>query len=147
MANRFQLEVQLIAGRFQELVEPFLGFPVAYHNRIFNYPVDGPWARFSIARGASENAALGGTIKRTIGVASQQVFVPKNMGVLVATTAAEVFAEAFDNVILGHPEGEIVFRLVSMNEARVEENFDATTCFVTYRHDFILAMEPATLSP
>jgi Bacteriophage related domain of unknown function len=142
MANRFQLELSLIAGRYQALVEPMLGFPVTYHNRAFTFPVDTPWARFSIARGAVENASLGVTIKRGVGIVYQQVFVPRNMGVLTATTAAEVFAQAFDNVTLWHDEGEIVFALVSMSEGIRDENYDMTNCYVSYRHDFIILQEP-----
>lgn len=71
--------------------------PVSYDNSAFNIPQNTPWVRLTILNGESQNASVGTSHLRHIGIISVQVFVPVDSGTRQARLLANSVSTIFDN--------------------------------------------------
>jgi hypothetical protein len=108
--------------------------PVAYENVDFVEPA-GIWCRFTILRGTTIPAALGGMKKRTPGVLTLQIFSPQKSGTKAATDIADRFASIFDLAHIMTAAGMIRCDTTSVKTVGVQFGWHQINAQVTYQRD------------
>lgn len=90
--------------------------PTQYPNQPWTVP-DTIWSRFSVMEGDRNNAAVGTTFQRTVGVMFLQIFVPEGEGTRSARQAADKMASFLDNQSIAVAAGQnITTRTVSLQD-------------------------------
>jgi hypothetical protein len=97
--------------------------------------LDKVWVRFTVRHLDGGDTALGGSLRETVGIATAQIFVPKNKGLALGDKLAKIVLDIFQ----GERTSGVWFRNVRMRDVGPDKGWVQTNVIAEFRYDDLKA--------